>query len=398
MMRLGLPVEVDLDDNDAGRTLMDRAMAKSAADIQVMYQSIGEGVPEYMEESRGWYFEPDENGYQHIGPTFVCDTDDDVFNVTPWNPSFGTLGFKQPDGTLLKDGEKIWIRDAETNEPRLLWADGQNANYSQAKARLDTWRRILQTSDLVTCSTPNVQKYVLREAPEAKTYIFPNCIDFTEYPKIDLIRDDSKVKILWQGSTAHWEDLWHLREPLKRIFDKYPQAEMVVWGGQEWLGGLLPRDRMTFIPWTPYQAFKMRLSTIGHHINLAPLPPTTFNQSRSGIKFYESSAIWYPAATLAETTGEYPGVIQEDVTGKLFTSLEEFESKLSEMIESPEKCREMAANAKQWVREERDPTTHVLKLHEQYVAAREVSESKPKPKKPTRQQARKATRTSKKGR
>ena len=98
---------------------------------------------------------------------------------------------------------------------------------------------------------------------------------------------------------------------------------------------------------------------IGHDISLAPLSANVFNNCRSAIKFYEASVLKNPAATLAQNTGPYKDEIIDGETALLFDTPEDFETQLSLLIEDATERKRLAANAKDWVSENRDAMKRV---------------------------------------
>jgi hypothetical protein len=121
-----------------------------------------------------------------------------------------------------------------------------------------------------------------------------------------------------------------------------------------------------------YRIYKLRLSTIGHDIAIAPLRNTTFNASRSAIKWYESSSTWKPAATIASNYGAFAREIEDGKTGMLFNNSEEFETKLQALIDDATLRKDIAANAKDWVRTNRDPDVHVPELYKKFSEVRQA--------------------------
>jgi glycosyltransferase involved in cell wall biosynthesis len=189
------------------------------------------------------------------------------------------------------------------------------------------------------------------------------------------------VRILWQGSPTHYEDWYPLRDALGYLTRKYPQIEWVIWGVlYPWVMELIPADRYRFIKWVPYAQYKLRLATIGHDINLAPLEPTRFNLCRSAIKFYESSILQTPAATIAQKTGPYADEILDGQTGLLYENPAQFIDQVSELVENESKRLELARNARDWVVENRDAFKVVPKLIDYYRELRELKqEERPHP-------------------
>lgn len=385
MHKLGLPIEFSIDQMSAVLQPGDRLREMTSCDFHLAYQSVSPHLISMIKDSRTWPYMKAPDGRKLVPPSFIVDTDDDLFNVHPLNKAYANLGHRDDKGNELPPGEKIWARHPVTNEPQLLWEDGKNVNYALNRQMLENWRETMRMSELITVSTNGCKNMVIREIGEEhanKIYINPNCIDLTEYPKIDLAHKD-EVTILYQGSPTHWEDLWDYKVPLGNVIRKYPHARLLIWGiDYKWFLNEMPSAQTDLIPWMDYRLFKLRLSTLGHDICIAPLRDSIFNQCRSAIKWYEGAATWKPAATLAQNSAVFREEIQDGKTGMLFNNPEEFEQKLGELIEDATKRKEIAANAKDWVKDNRDPSAHAIKYFERLQQVRkerlEWPEVKPK--------------------
>lgn len=347
-----------------------RSAATMYADIVQNYQSYSDSFVTSKEMARKFpsYWETETKW--NVGPSFVYDTDDDLFRVEPLNPSFRYLGYMVGDH-LLQPGETVKIIGEDGN-PKTLFEDGKGGfDIAANRKRLDGIRTNMAAADLVTCTTEGSAAYVRRETGHKNIHIFPNCIDFADWPKVRLAEDDT-VRILWQSSSCHFEDIWPLRHVLGKIHRKYPNVEFILFGSPyEWLVKELVPERTTVMGWVDYNQYILYMSMFGHDINIAPLHDSEFNRSRSAIRMYESAAVWKPAATLAERTGPYLAEIIEGETGMLFSGTEEFETKLCALIEDATLRKTLAANAKDWVRTNRSPYVHVPKLIEAYQKVRD---------------------------
>lgn len=345
-----------------------RVNAFSNADVNIFYQPVSKLLIRNIEVARTWKQKFDEDTQTwRVPPVFVVDTDDNLFDVNPLNGAFKNLGIRGPDGKDLQDGEAVGIVD-ENGERVQLWRDGENGlDLRRNRDNLNTFAKLLSLADAVTCSTPEVAAYVQREVPRARTFVSPNCIRFADYPKMEglsLVKDDpEEVRILWQGSPTHEEDWYPLRHALGYVARKYPKVKFIIWGAlYRWATDQIPSAQLIHLPWVRYQEYRVRLCTIGHDINLAPLRNHRFNRCRSAIKFYESSCIWQPAATLAQNAGAYGSEILDGETGVLFDNPSQFSDKLSWLIEDAKERKRLASNAKDWVNENREAFKVVPKL------------------------------------
>lgn len=365
MEDMGLPVTVLIDDMDRNTPTEYRRDGLIWSDIVWMYQATDPllrhnvNIISDMKAMKG---QDDKLWYP---ASFVVDTDDNLFNVSPWNWAFRTLGVKHSDGTFLNPGSKIEFETPE-GELKILWEDGKDGfNVADNIAKLENYRMLCQSAGIMTCSTPETERYVKKEiGKNTRTFVNPNCVRFDHYQDVALA-PHKEIRIMWQGSNTHYEDIYNIHKALGRVMKKYPEAKLVFWGEQFVnLIKAVPREQVESIPWMDYDKYHLRLVTVGPDINICPLMPTTFNQSRSAIKWYEASLLHDPAATIAQRSGAYKDEMEHGKTGLLYDTEEEFEQHLCTLIEDAKLRRELAANAKDWVHENRDAFKVVPKLYE----------------------------------
>jgi hypothetical protein len=382
MEEMGLPVETIVDHGDSEVPLETRLQAVYESDIVMFYQPTGASM---LEEIRrfGGYGLVNVDGEWIAPPSFVINTDDNLFMVHPKNPAFSNLGIRLPDGRLLPPNFDIGEM-SDDGRHMVMWRGKEHPDlHGKVKAgtllpdgsrvidvldnqeRLRTYRDILLEADGVVCSTPYVEKFLREEASPRSTFVSPNMVRFDHYENVPLAPHPNEVRILWQGSTTHFEDFMDLKNVLPTILKQYPHVKFVFWGSRiPWIMENLPTDRYSFIPWCRYEEYKLRLVMQGHDIAIAPLRPHRFNVCRSAIKFYESTVMHEPAAFLGQKSGAYADEVIEGETGMLWETPYEFGEKLGQLIESATLRKTLATNAKQWVRENRDATKLVKPLYE----------------------------------
>jgi hypothetical protein len=339
-----------IDDNDASTPMEDRVNMFLRSDLNLVYQPIADSLLDQIKTLK--------RELKEKRPALVIDTDDNLFRINALNHSYRHMGIYRPDGNPLRVGDTVTI-DRLDGEKQVLWKDGVDGfNIAENWYRLTTYKEILKEADLITTSTQGVRNGLLREIPDIEEHcpiaVVPNMVIEKHYDRVELAEHPNEVRILWQGSETHYGDLWYMKDPLIKVVKKYPHVKLIFWGLNvpqlaEALG-----DQYRYQGWCPYGEFKIRLATIGHDINLAPLRPDPFEECRSAIKWYESSALLQPAATLAQNVGDFQREIQDGVTGMLYDTSEQFEEKLSLLIEDATKRKEIASNGKDWVLENRN--------------------------------------------
>jgi glycosyltransferase involved in cell wall biosynthesis len=367
---LGLPAQTVIDTQNANVSQEERHRMFCEADIVLVYQPVGEGALENIRHLEQ-FLPSKRDGTWKWPPTVIIETDDNIFNVSPLNQAYRSLGIRDMNGVDIPLGHHIGV--ASEGEKKVLWADGENG-FSIARNRhtIESYRRLINTVDGISCSTQPVADVVARETTPRRIRVFPNLVRFNDYEQVDLASHPDKVKILWQGGIAHYEDWYPLRSALGNITKKYPQVEWVIWGAQfPWVNELIPAHRFSFQSWCNYPEYKLRLAMIGHDIALAPLTPNRFNDCRSAIKWYEASVLKQDIATLAQNSASYQREMVDGETGLLFNNPQEFEDKLSLLIENETERKRLGRNAKDWVHENRDAMKEVPKIVQWWEQLRE---------------------------
>lgn len=357
---LGMKVRVHIDTNDTRIDQDMRVRVFTEADVICLYQPIGDSVLHNLRSARS-FIPSKRDGSWKYPPTIVIETDDNIFHVGPYNQAYKTLGIRDIEGNLIPAGHMIG--HMQDGQKKVLWKDGENGfDVMRNRHNLDTYKAIVEMADLVSCSTPQVAASVHQYSAPSRTAVFPNLVRFDHYEQIDVKKDPSRINILWQGGASHFEDWYPLREALGNITRKYPQVHWTIWGQlYPWVTELIPPDRYTFKNWAPYEEYKLRRMMVNEDINLAPLYDSPFNRCRSAIKWYEASVAKNPAATLAQRTGPYKDEMEEGKTGLLFETPQEFEEKLSTLIENEALRKELGSNSKDWVSDNRDAFKHAPK-------------------------------------
>lgn len=293
-------------------------------------------------------------------PAIILSADDHLEMVEPFNPSFCHTGTHNLTGKQLQPGDSVMRINLEGKHVP-MWEDGKEyremgkVNFfdiARNLAQVEMLKGIARECDGVVTSTEPLAD-VYRGYGAKNVHVYPNSLDFELYPKVDLAPHPQEVRILWTGGASHYIDLYTIKDPLARVLKKYPQAKLVYFGQEfpvlnKWFG-----SGIEFHNWVDPEAYPYRLSMFGHDINICALRPTPFAECKSAIKFYESSAIWNPACTIGANFGPFQEILDGE-TGFKYTSPEEFEWKLCELIENEPLRKSMAQNAQDWVHSFRD--------------------------------------------
>lgn len=293
-------------------------------------------------------------------PLFIIDYDDNLEYCDPHNDAFIYLGCRRPDGTPLEPGDTIFVPDPEGGDPLPLWEDGkvyQKGRFSirENLERSEDLKEFSRTCDAITVTGEGLRRYYTEEVGCKNVYVRPNAMPLETFPDLVPEYPKEQVRILWQGGSSHYPDLYGIRGILADVIKSYPHVKFVSYGHLfKYLVSHIPADKLETYDWGPFKAHYHMLSMIGPDINLCPLADNEFNRCKSSIKFMEASAIKRPAATLAANVGPYAEDIADGKTGLLYEGPADFKEKLCRLIEDAWLRKELASNASEWVRRERD--------------------------------------------
>lgn len=211
----------------------------------------------------------------------IVDFDDNVFKVSPLSNHYADYG---------TENFQITFPDGTTHD---AWKDGVNIDLKKNRERLDDVKRIVSGADMITVTTPIIAE-VFREYNE-NVRVLPNCVDLNEWQKLPLEKNEKHIKLYWGGGMSHWEDLLMIRGPLKQIFNKYPNAKIVMLGWMpDGFAETFP-GRVEFKEWSNFYAYSYKVASIGIDIALIPLVDNEFNRCKSPIKWIEMSALQIPS-------------------------------------------------------------------------------------------------------
>lgn len=291
-------------------------------------------------------------------PIFLWDADDNIEFISPFNPAFANIGTTGPGGIELEEGGAVGAIDSVDGERVEMWKDGQLYkegifDIRRNKLTLQNVYENAKAADGVSVASKALADWFRDKVGCANVYVRYNGVRLDDYPKHFYPHTKSnEIRILWQGGDSHFQDLISVKTALVNIARRYPQVKFIVFGtrfGSVWRD--IPENQVEHHPWIKvFKAYTAYLSTLGHDINICPLTDEKFNAYKSAIKWYESSVIAKPAATLASEFGPYRE-IEDGETGLLAWpgQPEEFERKLSRLIEDQDLRLRLGYKAQDWV-------------------------------------------------
>lgn len=265
---------------------------------------------------------------KQMGKTVVGDYDDLSFALSPFNPSYKTLGLN--DVKVTHEGKEHYI-----------YKDGKDgfsikANYFRYKSLQD----LLKMFNMITTTGEYIKSKYLEFNPNIA--ILPNSIDFNlfyPFPK----EDTGQIRIGWTPSDSHYVEIWMIKRIMRKIFDKYgDKVKFVVLGNLYELGREFKPHEMERHDFIGLKTYPLKLASLNLDIGLCPLDKTDFNRAKSPLKWSEYSAMKVPSVV---SKLEAYDCVEDYETGMVGDSEDEFYDKLCELIDNEELRKKITKNA-----------------------------------------------------
>ncbi|MCU0485450.1 MAG: glycosyltransferase [Anaerolineales bacterium] len=206
-------------------------------------------------------------------------------------------------------------------------------------------------ADLVTVSTPQLQKHLLSFNPNV--VVLPNYLDDNLWafkPPRSCHAMGNPIRIGYMGSSSHIPDLEFIMPVLIELLNRYPgKLQIHIWGTEP-PHALMMRPEVRWIP-SPsnkYVDFARYFQTQCADIFVAPLLDNVFNHCKSPIKFLEYSALG--VAGVYSRITPYEQIIQHGENGFLASTQNEWLEYLIRLVEDEQLRMLLAANAQTTLR------------------------------------------------
>jgi glycosyltransferase involved in cell wall biosynthesis len=238
--------------------------------------------------------------------------------------------------------------------------------------------------DMITTSTPYLANLLELRYHKHAEHVY-NSLDFATFTR--RTSDNERLRVGWAGGSTHFPDLLIILDVIKDLQEKYDfdffvqglsfqplDALFFVWrksvefGFQKlepWMEqAFLAEDKLkklkryTFIPFYPSGMYSNVMSGLKLDIGLAPLRDSSFNKSKSCLKYYEYAALG--AATIASDVMPYT----EEVSFRVKNTYQDWYENIEMLLVDKKKRQDIQEEQFNWVKNNRDMSKTVKRWEE----------------------------------
>jgi len=253
---------------------------------------------------------------QKFKKKLICDVDDDLFNIAGDNPAYEAFKAGSWGRTVIK--------------------------------------AVLGDVSHVTVTNSHLKHSLEFNSKLKGISVLPNYIDLSLYKYRCKFKDRGYYKALYFGSSTHFSDLYS--EPfvlaIDRIMKEYPNFSLKTIGafipkfrdkwGVRYEQGFGDTDVLKWIKMMPPHMDDADFMIV-------PLVNTTYNRSKSSIKFLESSSYKIPGAW--QKIRQYNEVVENGVNGFLCSTEEEWYNSIVKLITDSKLRKSMGEEAFKTIKE-----------------------------------------------
>jgi glycosyltransferase involved in cell wall biosynthesis len=242
---------------------------------------------------------------------------------------FERLLARGPAKLIYDFDDAIWIRDTSPANRRFDWLK-----------RPQKTAQIIARADMVFAGNAYLATYARRFNPEVR--VVPTTIDTGVYDARPAVRPDGRVCIGWTGSPTTLKHFELAVPALRRVRERFGDRVYFKLIGDE-----AYRHDELGIRGRPWRAETAVQDLAELDVGLMPLPDDEWSEGKCGFKGLQYMALRIP--TIMSPVGVNTEIISDGQNGYLADSVEDWVARIGELVESPERRRELGEAARRTV-------------------------------------------------
>lgn len=271
--------------------------------------------------------------------------------------AYSRLDPKLPDGldvligqiVVTDEASEFWISQAKRTDRAFamvyeidddLWhLDPSNPSAGYwSREMVAKLRNNIEVADAVIVTNDHLAEVI--SPINDNVAVIPNCVDAAvldyERPRAE------KLTLGWAGGSSHGIDFASVRNNVRTFLRRHPEVDTHFMGVNH--GPDVGRPNARFTGWQ--SNLVEYLQSIDFDLGIAPLAYTTFNRSKSDLRFLEYAALGIPV--VVSDFGPYADSVVHAVTGLKVKHPHEWATHLGALANDEAMRAELGRNARNW--------------------------------------------------
>ncbi len=232
-------------------------------------------------------------------------------------PSPFKMASRLPAISRSRDADLVWLSrhmvqgyaffERSLKRPRVLDVD----DAVWLRRPIGRWAQpwIARGMDAIIAGNRYLADYYRRYC--ANVHIVPTTIDLQKYQrKNQPPTEPEEFIIVWTGLARNYQYLDSIADILARFLQGHPRASLLLIANRPWQTGVVPANRIRFVPWSPdVEASALREASVG----IMPLSDDAWTRGKCSFKLLQYMAVGLPV--VASPVGMNRDILRHDQIG-----------------------------------------------------------------------------------
>ena len=211
----------------------------------------------------------------------------------------------------------------------------------RSRSHFVPFRRSVTLAHMVICGSSYLAEHA--QPFNSNVKILPLGLKVSDYESERTARADGKVRLVWVGSKSTLEYLQEIKPAIDQVVSRFDNVVLRI------ICDDFPEFENVSVEKCSWSKETLGGDLASSNIGLAPLPDNPFTRGKCSFKVLEYSAAGLPV--IASPVGTNADHVQDDITGFLAKSNDDWAARITQLIENPQLGVDMGKRGREFAGE-----------------------------------------------